>query len=372
MIVYVLCFSSSIFISYLIDLCDNEIKSKYILDKNKYIPIVKYLLTTINFSILYCLAAIRTVGVDMSLYSIEFERINDKLGYVHSDFGFQILNRLIYSLGGSSFYLFALCSFIFLFGSFYLMMYFKGYLCLEMFLFIFSFNYLQSYSLIAQSNAIGFILISFRLLLEKKYIRSLIPLLIAFSQHSSSIIFALIYVSFIIIDKFKRKDIIYKSIIPIAIILSVIIQAIIPILLKGTRFFVYLSTDNSNLNSTSQIIFSLFILFIFILIIVDNNNIIFNDRICLFFFILQIFCTIFSLMQFTINLLVRLNMYLAIFQIYSLPYFLSKVKRKHIYNLLLLLVICIYLLWFIFFPFLGNYYNVNNYSSIFDVKFYPY
>lgn len=150
--------------------------------------------------------------MDYPLYEREFFYINYDYGWVHSDVGFRELNRVVFLLGGNAKTMFAVVALIQTIGVYALAVVVDIPLSAFSLLYFLTFNYLQSYSLIAQYTAIGLVSLAFALMFKKHHVLSLVLLLAAATVHSSSVIFIVLFIWYIVflqVDK-KRRFILFS------------------------------------------------------------------------------------------------------------------------------------------------------------------
>ena len=301
------------------------------------------------------------VGADYVLYKNEFNYINSGHGYVHSDVGFQVLNKLVACMGLGYHGLFTILALLLVSGVYAMAASLSLPLFPVVYLFIVSFNYLQSFSLIAQYTAISFLCFGFACLFCNKKVFAIFLFFLAGLLHSSAFIFLCFVILYFLLQNSKRP---YRlCIISLIFVcgLSVLGSKFIPVLLAKTRFAVYYTQDNTSLNSTSLLIINVFVFLMMALICLMETSVR-RDIIFMLFFVIQCVGFISALLQSSIPLMVRMVMYFSFFQIYAIPYSINKITKKSVRYTFCLVVFVAFLLWFIIFPISGNYYEILPYK----------
>lgn len=351
MIVYALVFLMSCFFAFLHDF--------FSFKENK---IIKFVFTILSAVPLFFIEAKRDeVGADYVLYENEFNYINSGHGYVHSDVGFQALNKLVACVGLGYHGLFAILALLLMSGVYAMAASLSLPFFPVVYLFIFSFNYLQSFSLIAQYAAISFLCFGFACLFCHKRISAIFLFFLAGLLHSSAFIFLCFIILYFLLQNSKRPYRLCTICLICTCVLSVSASNFIPILLAKTRFAVYYSRDNAALNSTSFLIINTFVFLMMVLICLMETNVR-RDIVFMLFLAIQCMGFIGSLLQDSVPLMVRMVIYFSFFQIYIIPYSINKITKKSVRCTFYFAVFAAFLLWFIIFPISGNYYEILPYK----------
>ncbi|KFJ02252.1 EpsG family protein [Bifidobacterium thermacidophilum] len=314
-----------------------------------------------GFPYFYLQATRNELGADYQLYEQEFGNINSGYGYVHTDRGFQELNKIVFALGGNYVAMFAVVALIQTVGVYVLATTLQVPLTVFSLLYFLTFNYLQSYSLIAQYTAIGIICMAFALMIRGNYLFSILLLLISATIHSSSVVFIAYFIFYIFLTKAKNKtrlSLLYGCVV---IIFGLVAQKIIPMILGGTRFSAYFERDDTELNSTSMIVINLFVaglmMAVYYLEKEARDKIIYN-----FVLSIQFMALVSSLLQSAVPLMVRMAMYFSFFIVYTIPITMREITEKRIRYFGYGIIFLVFTVWLLAFPMVGNYYQVIPYK----------
>lgn len=358
MIEYVLAVSVSFLFSAIYDLWKNERLTERRTRGGHGIGLLLVVLAALPY--FYFQAGRNELGVDYPLYEREFFYINYDYGWVHSDVGFRELNRVVFLLGGNAKTMFAVVALIQTIGVYALAVVVDIPLSAFSLLYFLTFNYLQSYSLIAQYTAIGLVSLAFALMFKKHHVLSLVLLLAAATVHSSSVIFIVLFIWYIVflqVDK-KRRFILFSF--GLAALLGVLAPAVAPLVLRHTRFYAYFSLNFSFLNSTSMIIINIAVVALMLLVERFSGCAQSSELFAFFSFLMFLALTI-SLLQPVIPLMVRFAMYFSFFSVYAIPIALKEIPSNKVQKCMYVAVLFLYLVWLIEFPIAGNYYQVIPY-----------
>lgn len=364
--IYIIMILSIILFSFIYDICRT---GKEIVTRNRTIVFWKRLSLLLVIASLLIPGILRYgIGTDYGLYSGEYY-VYEITGYSRHDFGFRFLERLTQNLHLGFYGLIAITFTIFILGSVLLISELSDNLMISILLLIFSYNYFISYSLIAQYTALGCVCLFLKYMIHDKYVISLIWLFIAGSMHSSAYIFILVFLAYILLSKIKkaREKILLSSL--LLLLLSVVIGKIAVLsIVYNTRFSGYINDASySSLTSTSFVVINI-ITASYMVIAFLIKPYLKKDKLLNLMFLLQIIALIFSLLQGEITLIFRLIYYFSFFQIVSLQLFTKKLFAKETTCVMVeFLILISFIIWFILFPFDGDYYNTFPYISIFDI-----
>lgn len=360
MVEYILAVGVSFLFSCIYDL---NINSSLSLGKKQdyRFAVLKIVLAVLaGFPFFYLQARRNELGADYQLYANEFVYINSGSGYVHSDSGFQELNRLVFFFGGDYKAMFAVVAFIQTVGVYSLAVSLGVPLSIFSLLYFLTFNYLQSFSLIAQYTAIGIVCLAFSLMLKRFYVPSLVLLAIAATIHSSSYIFFVYFLFYIFLEKTRNKIMLSALFAVAAVIFASVSSKLLPLILKNTRFGVYYERDNTDLNSTSMIVINMFIVLLMIMVFLIETDV--RENVCYnFFFSIQFMALVAALLQPVVPLMVRMAMYFSFFEVYSVPLVLQKLSNKQLQSVIFIITLLAFTAWFYLYPVAGNYYQVIPY-----------
>lgn len=311
------------------------------------------------------------IGTDYGLYESEYYKI--VLGNsAHFDIGYIILNKILIGLGLGYQFVVAI-SFIFFIGGLYYFVFRHCRNCVffATALLIVTYNYFIAYSLMAQYTAIGLLFVSLSFLFEKRYVGAIAFSIFASLMHSSAIFFFGIIVLFFFLN--RRRAIRLQTIIVLIVafgILGIACREFIPFIVSKTRFGGYLTDSNAqilygSLSSNSSIVINIAVLLFQLYLIAKNRQMLQSPQIELLI-LLQFFAVFFSLLQGQIILMFRFIYYLSVFQIVSLPIYVSSVNsKKKQFNYCIVILLC-FLIWWLLFPMHNDYYHVLPYVSIFS------
>lgn len=339
----------------------HDLEKRISYKKKKFISEILFWLSGVP---LWIVSAFRSYSVGVDTFEVYFtDYVNIESGlWAHSDFGFQLINRIAIDLHLGFRFVLIVSSFIFIFGALALIADCSKNLLLPLMLLIFSFNYFQSLSLIAQYTAIGVLCFALKELLKNNLIRSIIITFIASSFHVSALYFIVIIIVYVFFQKNKNKvqSLIFIS--SLTLVIALFSSIIIPFIVENTRYKVYLNTTKySDLSSMSQVVINISVaVFVFVSIIIKNRKEAITEKDCILVF-LQVAAALFALAQWEVVLLVRFVMYLSFYQYVSITYFISNQRYKNITQTLIILA---YILWFYLFPIDGNYYNILPYTML--------
>lgn len=327
----------------------------------EHMSLLESLIATLSATPLILLGALRyRVGVDQGAYAKEFYA-HAAGKPVHTDRGFQLLNGLIYHLGGSDQALFAVCVAILVIGVYTFGSLFKSNLCLVVSLFIFSFHYFTAFSLIAQYTAIGVLCFAFYALFTDHPISGILLTLVAGTMHSSSFLFLPIIIVYVILEKIKRRWALIIGLCAVVVVGMANMKFLLPRLLKNSRFKGYLTDPiYADLKSASMVVIGIAVLLFMLVVLAQSDEALHDSKILLLFFI-QFIETGLSLMQGDVILLFRLIYYFWFFEIFAIPLSTEYIKNQRIRSAIRHAVPFAYLAWEWVFPLRGNYYYILPY-----------
>lgn len=238
----------------------------------------------ICFSLLFILLVFRdyTVGTDLKNYLIRFIKIGetpfnelyDISNYYSFEFGFTLLNKIIYMIFPSTFSFMILSSLISLFGFYHFI---NKYSRNKLFSFYIFFTFsmaTNSMNTIRQYMAISILLYSLDYLLNKDIKKYLLYIFLATSIHSSSIIFIVLYP---LINRFKVNVINKKYVFLLLLFIAFFLFGgfeLIKYLMSFTSFAWYLNNLNGSGETMLILLFSMYIYLLFAFINKETDQII--------------------------------------------------------------------------------------------------
>lgn len=364
MLIYGVAFITSVLFAYLCDVTTRQLQNRD--DSHVFYRFLLTIFCVLSALPLILISGLRgDVGIDKSLYTREFLTIAyDSGGYVHSDFGFQILNKAVAFFSKNSMWLYIILAIIFIAGVYALAATFSSMYAFIVVLLFATYNYFQSLSLIAQFTAIGILCFGIRAMLKQHWMLSLVWVALASTCHLSAAIFFPVIGFCFLLQKANSPIRIFCSILIIIGILSIFASFVIPLIVRKTRYSVYLTMyDYSNLSSTSMILINITVL-LFMFGVFFYRKDVRDDATIMILLIIQFVAVCLSLAQNQVNLLVRVVMYFSFFQIYSIPVFCRLIKSFKCRVFISLALITFMMLWVFIYPIMGNYYSVFPYEFI--------
>lgn len=328
----------------------------------------RFLIFTILCSLpFFIISAIRyDVGTDyLYRYVPEFYKLTNGIEVWNYEFGFTLLNKIIICLGGNYEWLFIITSAIIIFPFMYIVLKMSKNPVLSIALFFLCGYFFQSLNILREYMAIILVLCSYPYLLDRKYIKWLFLIFLAFSFHYVSIVA-------LIMPFFVNKNILNLRITTILsifiIVFKKIIQNIIYYLLGFTKFSVYIGS----IFDTSEIKETLIVINIIIYIAMlycyhkkrQYDNISYEDN---FFLSMQALSIITLIAGFVSFLFFRIAFYFTIFQVISIPKYFEdlKIKYKNIKKIKIMFILLLSLTLF-YTNILNNNEEVLPYKTIFD------
>lgn len=363
---YLISFTLSLMFAAMKDIHYRELKysSLISLDRKK---LLDYLLAILTVLPLCILGIFRYgIGTDYNLYKGEYYSVSIG-GKPHYDSGFTFINKVAIRFHFGYQFVIALSFLLFISGIYF----FAFKYCSDRFFFItslliFSYNYFIAYSMIAQYAALGMLFFSFSFLLDDNYCKSIICALVATSLHVSACFFIVLIVLYWFFSIWRGVK--TKLLLTVLMITTIIICLGMPLvfyILKKTRFAGYLTDATySGLTSMSFIIINTVVAIFQIYLVIRNKKIAQSSGMDIMLFI-QFLAMLLSFLQGSITLLFRFIYYLSAFSIVSLPIFIKQINNKFLRNVISVLTISSFVIWWIAFPMKNDYYHVIPYVSIF-------
>ena len=229
-------------------------------NNKKYMAFISLIPVTIVFAIRYC-------GTDIKTYEQVITRISTvswqdifTITALYSEFGFQLITKLFFSLGG-----FALVNFVIgiliVFPVYYVIFQYRKKLNVFLASFIFLFNFfLVSFNIMRQFIAISFVSLAIYYLLKNKNKQFFIYIFIGFLFHKTAVIGLLIYIIYNItkLKKNTRENLLK---ILILVILGVLGLIVIYISIVTDSYGRYLDSSEANNRDFYVIIMKFFIIY---------------------------------------------------------------------------------------------------------------
>lgn len=280
---------------------------------------IKHLLQILSAIPFFIISAIRyDVGTDyLYRYRADFEYI--KLGGTppNLEIGFMIIVKLCLLISKNYALLFIVTSAMIIFMIFFLIYRYSKKPLLSIFIFFTGCFFFQSMNVIRQYIAGSIILLSYQLLVDKKYKSWAFCTIIAFFIHTTSIV-ALIAI--LLTRKVFAKPVIIGILAIILVIFGGIFNELIDLTLINTRFSVYVGTQYSRGDIKYIALLVNIVLYSICYYIMKRNKEI--TRTDILYINLMGASIIFAIMGNVYFLFNRLTYYFTIIQILSVPYYI--------------------------------------------------
>lgn len=222
-----------------------------------------------------------------------------------------------------------------------------------------------SLNIVRQFISIVFLLMFFYQYKENKSKLSFIWLILAFIFHKSAIVGIL----YIFILKFKDKKINLYYFILMIICILIFKREIYFVITKFISIIPrYKNYIGSNFDVSEFKIGSFIILFINLILMYLINKKIKDKSDCNLYLNIQYVSIFFCSLTNIFLLFERINFYFSIFQIFSIPYFLSIIKDKKYYNIVLVCFMIVLIINIVYCNIINNYNNVLPYKTIFSIE----
>lgn len=297
--------------------------------KKKWLKILMYILAVFP---LFAVSAFRyDVGTDyLKRYVYDYNRMAQGINVENFEIGFKLLVQLCIIFTKNPTILFVVTSAIIIGFIMATICTKSKNIILSVILFFLGGFFFNSLNLVRQYIAMSIILFGYRFLLkDKKYYFAYIAcVLVAMTMHSSSVI------ALILIGLNKKEIMNWKWVLPVSIIILLLnekLMGLIEFAIQNTRFNVYLSGNMARGDVSILYILENFLVFIFMYYIYTKNKTLNKngkeDTLLLNIQGLSLIVTVCGAchMQFS-----RIALYFLIFQIISIPYFISAIPKEEV------------------------------------------
>ena len=287
--------------------------------QNKKINVCAYILAGLSF---FIVSAIRyDVGTDyLFRYAPDYIKIGQGGDVANLEIGYKIIVWICLLITKDYAILFAVTSAIIIGLTFYTIYKESPYPIISVLIYFLAGHFFYSLNLMRQFLAVSVLLFSYKYLIDKKYIKFITGVIIAFLLHSSSIIFV---IAFLLCDReaFDLKRTIIISLL-LLIFGKYIWHYVVELIVNHTRFANYIGSkfDKTQLRITDIIVNSILYFIIYYL----YKNIKSPSRKEKFFLNMQACALFFIILTSTMYLLFRFTFFFSIFNIISIPYLLNK------------------------------------------------
>lgn len=281
----------------------------------------------------------------------------------YSEFGFYLINKFIQLFTTDVTWLFILTSFLYsILILNVIIKYSKNYFVSMVVLFL-SCIYFFSLNNVRQAIAAAILLNGIPYIIEKKFIKFLILILLASIFHYSCVV--LIPVYFFINFKFIKKN--YMIIILSIILLSKPLSDLLILILSHTKYAYFFNSHYANGKVTYvNIIYGAILLLISVVILYKRRL---TDNFAWLLLCVQFFNFWMYFLSFYIpvsEMISRIAYYFWIYQIILIPYLISVKKKNEIKIILFGGYTIIYFVYFYYYIIMQGYYKVLPYQSIFS------
>lgn len=296
------------------------------------------------------------VGTDYKTYSDIFYSIRAGQELKDMDIGFVVLCRLISNLGGDYRILLTVTSCIFIGLCFYYIFYDSPYPYLSIYL-LFSMQFLfESFNGIRQMCGAAILLFSLKFVKQKKLIPFIISVLVAYSIHSTCIIFLPVYW----FDKFKFKPIYIFIISIFVLIFRNNISAIINTVMASTKYETYaLEGGDGRIRLSWTLIQVTIVLF--------SSLYYKNDSRYNLYYNIQVLTMWLSFLNANVSWIWRIQWTTGLPGIVFLPYIISKSEYKGNKMILSIVIILLFSIYIYISTVSGGKHDVLPYSAFFSI-----
>ena len=308
----------------------------------------KKIVTVISFTILILLAALRSpeVGTDTANYVFGYNKIANQnfsgiFDVVRWEEGYVLLNKIISIIFNNEQALIIITSLLCT-GLIFLFVYkYSVNTVFSIYLYISLFYYFASFNIIRQYLAIGIILLAYKFILERKFFKYLLLILLAASFHQLALLLLPIY--FLYGMKLNKRNVLLLTLGSI-----ILIYGFEKIIQLAFRIFpTYQGYVDTNLFEGGGLLTSLisFSVLAFGLYIKITNNI--KEKEFDFLLVLVFLSFIVALLSMQASIFNRVGYYLNIFYITFIPLAVSKVREVKLKTIYVYIVFCFTFLYFI-------------------------
>lgn len=286
--------------------------------------IVSYIFSIIAFTSMLVISGLRYyVGTDYSTYKNIYDTINTTdIESSVSEIGYYFLNKFIYTINSDSQMIFIATSFIILLLIFITVNKYCDKFELALYLYITLFHFYASFNVIRQYIAIAITFYAVRYIIEHKFYKYLIAIIIASSFHTTAIIMIPFY--FICKIKMDTREYLYGSIIGIISLLAFekIFELCINLIPRYTEYkeSVLFTYGSASAVIVYGIIFIIIYMFRKSLIELDDKNIIYMN----FLFV----SVLISILTIKGVLFARIAGFFNIYAIILIPNLVDLLKKK--------------------------------------------
>lgn len=219
-------------------------------------------------------------------------------------------------------------------------------------LYIASFTYLRAFCFVAQYVSIATFFVGSVFLLQRKYVKALVFLILGCMLHLSGLVVVPLFLLFLISN---RTMLIVSILLPV---FSLVGQSTIRILAErfsvNTRFDYYISSHYDSAYSDPRLtLINLAIFLLFILIWCMAKQTIASDKRAHWYLLAQSFALAFSFVQPVFPVGYRFVWYFMIVQCVSIPYLLKYIMQGSIYYCCIALIILCFTVWMVLFQIPG-------------------
>lgn len=209
--------------------------------------------------------------------------------------------------------------------------------------------YAHTLNIMRQSLATGFILLGFAFILKKSSKLGIIFLLLSFLCHySSGVIGAMLYMIYLLLNRFKSPSkaalIFVGGAILVVLGLNPLINIFLTTGILADRYNFYTANVEGIGFSVFSFLLKLPIIALFVWRLYGKLR---KDRLAIFFFVILIFDFLFYQLRITNIAFSRISYYFYVFQIVSIPYLIHTIKIKMDRNIVMIVyVLYLIVVWY--------------------------
>lgn len=324
--------------------------------KKKVLP--SYFFIIPSFVLLFIISAFRgDFTTDYTNYTVLFKKINwfgfsDVFAIFDHEVGFLFLNRLIGVFTDNAVYLFAITTFIILFGFYHQFNKYSVNIWLSILMFVTVGSYYASFNITRQILAVAIIFMGSRYLYERKFFKYLGVALVASLFHMTALIMVPFY--FILNLRIRLKNLFY------ILIGSVALIVFFDPILSFIQLFVYANYTDNAWGMDGQAIANVVLPIAFLIFTIFHSKKLDskNNTMHRIWFNAIIFYALFNVLALQVEMVERLGRFFAPYALLLIPFIFSKMQNKYLRFIYMMVLVAVLILY--------------NYITLSDSVFDPY
>ena len=297
--------------------------------EKKWVKIICYILSGLPF---FLVSALRyDVGTDyLRRYNYDYNRISQGIDVKNLEIGFKLIVKFCLLFTQESYLLFIIVSAITIGSIMYIIIKKSKNPILSVTIFLLAGFFFDSLNIVRQYLAISIVILGYPFLLEKdKKIFLFIPFaIVAGLMHSSAFIMLIL----VVLNQKMLAN--WKWVIPVSIIILILNENLINILgifIQNTRFSVYLTGKFAQGDVSYLFIAENLLIYLFMSYVYSKNKKLNNiQKEDILFINIQALALIVMVLGSCHMLFIRMALYFSVFQIVSIPYYISKMPNSQI------------------------------------------